>query len=112
MTHDAAAQHCQAYEHIAQLTADMLAAARNAQWDHLVELETQCKNAFAVLAGMPDRITFTPELVQRKAALIRQVLADDAEIRKLVEPWVAELGQWLGDAHRGHRLRDAYLTGH
>ena len=109
--HDAAEQHCLAYEQIAQLTSAMLAAARDARWEHVVELEAQCKSAFEALAGLPA-VAPASEFVQRKAVLIRRVLADDAEIRRLIEPRIAELGQWLGSARSSHRLRDAYLTGH
>lgn len=102
---------CDTYERIAQLTSEMLAAARRQQWEQLIELEHTCRNAFAALVDAPDAIPATPETLQRKAALIRQVIADDAEIRNLVEPWATELGQWLGTASRSQKLQDTY-AGH
>lgn len=108
----APAQACTAaYERIARLTAAMLEAARSSQWEALLELETKCKAAFAELVNAEPVLTATPEAARRKAELIRQVLADDAEIRNLVDPWMAELGQWLGVNNRSHRLRDAYSSG-
>ncbi len=107
----AAIPSCAAYERIAQLTSEMLAAARCQQWEQLIELEHVCRNAFAGLVDASDAAPATPEVTQRKAALIRQVIANDAEIRSLVEPWIAELGQWLGTADRSQRLHDAY-NGH
>lgn len=107
----AAAPSCAAYERIAQLTGEMLAAAQHQQWEQLIELEHACKNAFAGLTSAPDAAPTTPATAQRKAELIRQVLANDARIRSLVEPWIAELGQWLGTADRSQRLHDAY-NGH
>lgn len=104
----AAPPSCTGYERIARLTGEMLAAARHQQWDQLIELEHACKNAFTDLVEVSGAAQATPEVAQRKAALIRQVLADDAEIRSLVEPWIAELGQWLGPANHSQRLRDAY----
>lgn len=104
----AAASSCAVYERIARLTGEMLAAARRQQWEELIALERACKDAFAELAKVPDITAPPPEVTQRKIALIRQVLADDAEIRSLVEPWVAELGQWLGTANRSQQLRSAY----
>jgi len=102
---------CTVYERIAGLTAAMLEAARAAQWERLLQLEDECREVFSGLTAVPGSPPPTPEVQRRKAALIRQVLADDAEIRKLVEPWVAELGQWLGVNTRNHRLRDTYSAG-
>ncbi len=103
-----AAPSCAPYERIAQLTSEMLVAARHQQWEHLIELEHACKNAFAGLTSAPNTAPTSPAYAQRKAALIRQVLAHDAEIRKLVEPWVAKLGSWLGTPDQSQRLHDAY----
>lgn len=107
----ATAPDCIAYERIAGLTTAMLAAARASQWEVLLELENKCRAAFTQLATAEPAAAATPEIARRKAALIRQVLADDAEIRNLVEPWVAELGQWLGVSSRSHRLHNAYSAG-
>lgn len=101
-----------AYEHVAQLTRDMLAAAREQDWDRLIALENACKSAFSELVDAPSATVLPAEAVRHKAALIRQILADDAAIRDIVQPWVAELGQWLGNANRAGKLRDAYATGH
>ena len=100
------------YERVAELTRKMLEAARQQHWEHLLELEEACKGAFAELVDTPIAGTMTAETARRKAVLIRQMLADDAAIRELVQPWVAELGQWLGSASRAGRLRDAYAPGH
>lgn len=96
------------YEHICALTGEMLAAARGADWDRLVELEHDCGKLFAQLATLEDGAARDAQFQKRKAALIREVLDNDAEIRARVEPWLAELQQMLG-AHRSERrLRDAY----
>ncbi len=102
---------CASYERIAGLTAAMLEAARAEQWDLLLQLEDECRAVFSDLTEASAMQQSTPDAQRRRAALIRQVLADDAEIRKLVEPWVAELGQWLGVNTRNHRLRDTYSAG-
>jgi flagellar protein FliT len=107
----AAAPDCIAYERIAGLTTAMLEAARASQWEILLDLETECRTVFTQLVNAGAAAAATPETAQRKAMLIRQVLADDAEIRNLIEPWMAELGQWLGMSSRSHRLKDAYSAG-
>ena len=107
----AAAPDCIAYERIAGLTAAMLEAARASQWELLLDLENECCAAFTHLVNAAPAAAATPEIARRKTMLIRQILADDAEIRNLVEPWMAELGQWLGVSSRSHRLHDAYSAG-
>jgi len=102
---------CVAYERVAGLTAAMLEAARAEQWDLLLQLEDECRVVFSGLTAASGTSLSTPDAQRRKAELIRQVLADDAEIRRLVEPWVAELGQWLGANTSNHRLRDTYSPG-
>lgn len=99
------------YGEIAQLTRNMLAAARAAEWERLVELERTCSSYFARLfesgAAQPADATF----INRKAALIRGILDDDAEIRLLVEPWLAQLSLLIGNTQQQSRLQRAYRPG-
>lgn len=98
------------YERIRDVTEGMLAAARAADWDRLVELEQQCSRHFSELVRVDDagRAERSPAFRQRKAKLIREVLAADAEIRNLIDPWLAELQSLLGTAGRERRLDAAY----
>ncbi len=99
------------YEAIARQTTQMLAAARAGEWDSLVGLERDCSGLFARLFTGDGDQPRSAEFQQRKAQLIRDVLDDDAEIRLLVEPWLAQLSALL--SHSGHqrRLAQAYRTG-
>ena len=112
MTRDEETRICGIYEQIACLTATMLESARSAQWERLIELEAECKQLFASLMPLDAGAQPSARYVRRKSLLIRQILADDAEIRKLVEPWVAELGEWLGHSGRSQRLQTAYSAPH
>jgi len=98
------------YEEIAALTRRMLEAARHSEWDRLVELERDCGCHFARLLDgstvQPDDETYR----NRKAALIRGILDDDAEIRLLVEPWLAQLSQLIGSTQQQTRLQSAYRS--
>ena len=47
----------------------------------------------------------------RKAALIRGILDADAEIRLLVEPWLAQLSMLIGNTQQQSRLQHAYHAG-
>ena len=82
------------YETIGELSAAMLAAARNSDWDGLAEAQQRCASAVDWL-----RVSGSPALNaqqrQRKHEIILRVLAEDAEVRSLAEPWMAELDQLL-----------------
>ena len=96
------------YESISRITKQMLAAARDGDWDTLVQRERDCSGLFARLVGGEDDRPRSAEFQCRKAELIRTVLDDDAEIRLLVEPWLNQLSALIG--HTGHQrqLAQAY----
>ena len=99
------------YAGIADLTRQMLAAARSGDWDTLIALEKACSAHFARLAADDDGTPRDADYQRRKAELIRSVLDDDAQIRLLVEPWQARLSALIGDAGQQRRLRAAYASG-
>ena len=100
------------YEHIARLTAEMLAAAEAGQWDRLTALEQECGALFAPLIAEADRpVPVSADYRQRKAKLILLILADDARIRELVEPRLSELSALLGATRRKQTLERAYRAG-
>ena len=78
--HDANAERCAAighYEAIAASSRRMLDAARREDWDEVAREEESC------------------------LALMRAMLADDAEVRDLAEPWLARLQTLLGGRGAG-----------
>ncbi|PZP54892.1 MAG: flagellar protein FliT [Azospira oryzae] len=96
-----------AYEALSLLTDRMLEAARAQDWDQLVELEKECRRLAEALQTASDA-ALTLEEQRRKAAIIRKVLADDAQIRSLAVEWMAELERLLGANRREQALRRAY----
>lgn len=100
-----------AYEAILALTGQMLEAARNDDWDGLVALEKECKKLVAELVAENTGQPLSGQFRQRKAEIIRKVLADDAEIRNITQPWMAHLQAVLGSAGREKKLRHAYDPG-
>ncbi|MET0320458.1 MAG: flagellar protein FliT [Duganella sp.] len=74
------------YENIAGLTNQMAAAARMGDWDGVGQLETQCSGvARATATGVPA-LDGAPRL--RKIDLLKQIMANDREIRNLADPWM------------------------
>lgn len=96
------------YEEASRLTRDMLAAAHAGDWDRLVAYEKQCAAKLApLIADQPEQPP-TAAFLQRKAELIRDVLDGDAEIRHLVEPWLAQLSALIGNSRQQSRLHHTY----
>ena len=99
------------YEEISRTTGQMLAAARSDDWDGLVALEKDCSGMFARLFEAEDGAPRDAEFQRRKGELIRGVLADDAQIRLLVEPWLVQLTAMIGSTRQQNRLSRAYDVG-
>ena len=94
------------YEAIERASADMLAAARAGNWDQVVKLEgacvlliTQLKHA-ADQAGAAADAVAAQQAAQTKSRIMQRILVNDAEIRQLAEPWLADLDNSLSGRGR------------
>jgi flagellar protein FliT len=96
------------YGSIATVTGQMVDAAKSSDWDRLVALEHSCRALIEALKHSDAGAKTGVHFAQRKIALIRKVLADDAEVRKYTEPWMTQLEAYLGGARQEHKLRRAY----
>jgi flagellar protein FliT len=98
------------YESIARLTRRMLAAAQAGLWDEVTTLEQEVSGLFAPLVAHDHEPPAGAEYRRRKVELIRDILADDAQIRLLVEPRLKDLSALLGSTRQEQRLARAYET--
>lgn len=96
------------YEEASQLTRLMLLAAREGNWDHMVEHEKTCAARLSVLIADQPEQPQTPDFLKRKGELIRGMLDDDTQIRLLVEPWLEKLSMLIGNSRQQSRLNHAY----
>lgn len=96
------------YESMAQLSTAMLAAARDGDWDRLTELERDCAAQLRILHAHEATVAMHGPARTRKIALIRNILADDREIRDLTMPWMARLSALIGNTRAQTRLANAY----
>ncbi len=96
------------YEAVAAASRDMLEAARSQDWEGLAEAERRCAAVIEVLKASDAEARLDGDQRQQKAEIIRRVLADDAEIRRLVDPRMRELERLLGTAGTRRRLDDTY----
>jgi flagellar protein FliT len=98
------------YESLWLLTQQMLNAARNGDWDALIEVEIK-RNALIerLMAQNEAAITNTVEQ-QKTREIIQQVLAADNEIKALTVAWQGELQEILGSIGTEKKLSKAYGT--
>jgi flagellar protein FliT len=101
------AQVIAAYEQVLEIMRSMHEAASGARWDELVELERRCRRVVDGIAAGESAPLANVE-AQRKAAIIRQLLALDAAIRDMTQPWLAQLQGFLGSRGRERKLQQAY----
>jgi flagellar protein FliT len=83
------------YEAIAACSRRMLDAARHDDWDAVAREEDRCRALISALKRA-HAAGETPLGRRQQLALMRAMLADDAEIRDLAEPWLARLQILLG----------------
>ena len=96
------------YETAAEITGQMLAAARAADWERLSALETLCAKEIRQLRFREPANALSSIERNRKIDVITKILADDREIRIITEPWMARLSALLSGASVEGKLSKAY----
>jgi flagellar protein FliT len=82
------------YEAIAQASCAMLAAAQAGDWIEVVHQEERCCELIAALKSAAAAPLSTAEDALRMQ-LLRQMLADDAQIRDQTEPWLGPIAPYI-----------------
>jgi flagellar protein FliT len=88
------------YEEVARLTGNMLSAAHQSDWDRLVELEAGCADCIESLKGCQVPEALSESARQQKVEMLKTILANDREIRKLTQPWMQRIGRLLETSQR------------
>ncbi len=97
------------YQALAGITRAMLGAARAEEWDLLVALESGCAAHVATLQRQEKLLLKQPlTMQQRKASLIKQTLADDGELRRLIADRMAQLSNKVNSTRTERKLSRAY----
>jgi flagellar protein FliT len=105
---NATAEYLAHYEAIAAVSARMLAAARKALWNDLIELQEEYRALVDMLREMDAGAPLSENERGRKFDLIRQILADDAAIRDLANPSVARLSVFFSARRPAHVLKELF----
>jgi flagellar protein FliT len=83
------------YEQLAQASHEMLAAARHGDWVSVARIEDACRALITELKAHSRHARLGEAEQRRRIALLRAILADDAQIRHRSEPWLQQLEQML-----------------
>ena len=95
------------YATLSDLTNTMLNAAQQGEWDHLAELEQNCRGHVGHLM-QATQVQLNENEQRTKVAIIRAILQNDAKIRALAEPHMHDLQQRLSMARTGRHSVEAY----
>jgi flagellar protein FliT len=79
------------YEAIALASRCMLTAARRGDWDEVERLEGRCRVLIEQLKAAADFERLDADEQRLRLRLLRDILADDAQMRARAEPWLAQL---------------------
>ncbi len=96
------------YESMSTLSAQMVHAATASNWERLTALEKDCAGLARQLDGDAGPILLNDAERARKRDLILKILADDAEVRRHTETWMAQVKPFLTAGVRGNKVRRAY----
>lgn len=100
------------YEEIYTLSGYMVTAAQANDWDNLIALESRVSTLRDRLMIEESASTLALSVAEsdRKSAMIRQILEDDAEIRRHTEPWMDNVRQFLGSQSQRRKMQSAYVA--
>jgi flagellar protein FliT len=96
------------YDELLRLSQQMLAVARQSDWDRLVEIEKLRAVIADSLVKQDSEILWDASDAARKAQTIHAVLDADAEIKSLTALWMGELQALLGSIGSEKKLQKAY----
>ena len=97
------------YETVADITDQMLAAARTGDWEQLAALESRCSDQVAILKQNDEpRQPLSPTAREKKIGIIKKILEHDREIRSITEPWMAQLSAMMNSVGTERKLARAY----
>ena len=86
------------YKAIESTSAEMVQAARLADWDAVARCESTCAVLIERLKFKAADELLDPQARAEKSHIMRRSLVNDAEIRNLVDPWLSQCDARAGEA--------------
>jgi flagellar protein FliT len=102
------AQVVACYQSLSQVSRDIRDAAAEEDWDRLFALDKKRQPLVATLKKLDASVALDDASRRGKDALIREILADEAETRKYVTTWMQQLDQAMREGRRELRLLREY----
>ena len=96
-------------EHIADISAWMLAAARNENWPEVDRLRDVAAGAIDEVRALTLCIVLTPEQRKTKLASMQRILNNDGKIQMLSQPWLKHVSRWLRTENNGRSQFEGML---
>ena len=78
------------YKAIEDSSRKMLEAAQAKDWDNMVRYESACAVLIEQLRFEARGQELPPEQCKEKTVIMQRILRNDAQIRTLAEPWLAQ----------------------
>lgn len=100
------------YQSLSSITGQMREAAMQGEWDKLFVLEQQCTRHVETMKPVDTTAQLDEPERQQKISLIKQILADDREIRNRTEGWMEQLQRLMQSNRQEQRLHQAYTAGY
>lgn len=79
------------YEGLESASVEMLQAARRGDWDSVCRLEAACCVMIARLRALAESESLRPGEQPERVRILRSILANDAQLRRICEPLPAFL---------------------
>ena len=100
------------YEHVAELSAQMVSAAQNHNWELLSRLELSCQTQMQAIQDVDMPVVLERTERERKVGFLKKILADDRKIRDLIQPEMARLGELINGPRVHNGTTNAYQLDH
>jgi flagellar protein FliT len=83
------------FEHIANLSALMLAAAREDNWQEVARLKESAAIIIDEVRVLSATVALSVEEREVKLASMQRILVNDGQIQELSQPWLRRVARWL-----------------
>lgn len=95
------------YESLATKSQAMLEAARRNDWQAVIAIERDCDQLMRRLHCADNTVPLDQNARARRAELMHRIVATDAAVREISQPWANPLARRLGLSGRpaGNNLR-------
>lgn len=84
------------YQAIEESSRQMLEAAKDHDWDAVVRCEGSCAALIEQLRSQAHSAELDAQARKEKSQIMARILQNDAQIRYLVEPWLAVVEKTSG----------------